>query len=276
VAKLWWQSPAGITHGLDLTEYADLSVLNEGNAEIAAVSTSWAGRSATLVHHRLPTIAVEVNDVSKANALATIALLRNFAEHYRSGGLFAFAVNEDTAWFSYLTLPAAAAQTGFTTLGCLGWAAGSAALPVGAEVVVEQGYPLDQVHGVTSSPTLAAGTGVTISAPGSILTRDAGATIRARDYYPALTRDDGDGFTETNDRGLFYSFRFTAQVSTAHLLAGSGLWQSASFTEDAVAPSGRRILEVFAPVNGPSPGSSYLDLGLYSAQVNTGPNPRRV
>ncbi len=276
MAKLWWQDPSGITHGLDLTEYADLSVLSEGNAEIAAVSTSWAGRPATLVHHRLPTIAVEVNDVSKANAATTIALLRNFAEHYRSGGLFAFAVDEATAWFSYLTLPAAAAQTNFTTLGCLGWAAGTAALPVGADVVVEQGYPLDQVHGLTASPTLAAGTGVTISAPGSILTRDAGAVIRARDYYPALTRDDGEGFTESNDRGMFYSFRFTAQVSLAHLLGGAGLWQAVSLEEDETAPSGRRVLDVFATASAPQPGSSYLDLSLYSVQVNTGPNPRRV
>lgn len=275
MAKLWWQDPSGITHGLDLTGYADLSVLNQGDAEIVAVSTSWAGRSATVRHHRLPTVAIEINDVSAPNARETLALLRNFAEHYRSGGLFGFAVDEDTAWFSYLTLPLAAAQTGITTLGCLGWAAGTAALPVGAEVVVEQGYPLDQVHGVTSAPTLAAGTAVSIEAPGSVLTRDAGATIRHRDYYPALVRDDGEGFTETNERGLRYSFRFTAQVSLAHLLAGSGLWQAASFEEDEVAPSGRRVLDVFATASAPSP-STYLDLSLYSAQVSTGPNPRRV
>ena len=276
MAKLWWQSPAGVTHGLDLTEYADLSVLNQGDAEIVAVSTSWAGRSATILHHRLPTIAIEINQVSAPNARETLSLLRNFAEHYRSGGLFAFAVDEATAWFSYLTLPAAAAQTNFTTIGCLGWGAGTAALPVGAEVVVEEGYPLEQVHGVTASPTLAAGTGVTISAPGSILTRAVGAAIRHRDYYPALTRDDGEGFTETNERGLLYSFRFTAQVSLPHLLAGSGMWQAASFSETTAAPSGRRVFDVFAPVGGPAPGSSYLDLSLYSAQVNTGPNPRRV
>ena len=275
MSALWFQDASGRTHKVDLTGYADLSVLNQGDAEIVAVSTSWAGRSATILHHRLPTVAIEINEVSAPNARETLALLRNFAEHYRSGGLFGFAVDEDTAWFSYLTLPATAAQTTFATVGCLGWGAGTAALPVGAEVVIEEGYPLDQVHGVTASPTLAAGTGVTIEAPGSILTRSTGSALRHRDYYPALVRDDGEGFTETNERGLLYSFRFTAQVSLPHLLAGSGLWQAASFEEDEAAPSGRRILDVFATASAPSP-SSYLDLGLYSAQVNTGPNPRRV
>lgn len=275
MAAIWWQDSSGITHKVDLSDYLDLSVLVQADAETASVATSWAGRSATLQHHRLPRIEVEINDVSAVNDLETVALLRNFAEHYRTGGLFGFAVNEATAWFSYLTLPAAAAQTVFTTAGCVGWAAGTAALPVGAEIVIEEGYPLDQVHGVTASPTLAAGTGVTISAPGAILTRSVGAAIRHRDYYPALTRDAGEGFTERNERGLLYSFRFTAQVSIPHLLAGAGPWQTATYEEDEAAPTGRRVFEVFDPIGGPAPGSSYLDLSIYSAQVNTGPSPRR-
>jgi hypothetical protein len=255
MAKLWWQSPDGRTHGLDLTEYADLSVLNEGNAEIAAVSTSWAGRAATLLHHRLPTIAVEVNDVSKANAAAVIALLRNFAEHYRGGGLFGFAVDEATAWFSYLALPCSAAGTRFTTAGNVGWTAGAGSLPIGAEIVVEQGYTLDQVHGVTSAPTGTSGGVVDVSAPGAVLSRDAGAVLRTRDYYPALIRDDGEGFTESNDRGMFYSFRFTAQVYLPAILEGEGLWDVAYLVEDTAAPSGRRITDLFFPPGGPSPFS---------------------
>ena len=79
MAALWFQDASGRTHQVDLTEYADLSVLNQGDAEIVAVSTSWAGRSATILHHRLPTVAIEVNEVSAPNARETLALLRSFA-----------------------------------------------------------------------------------------------------------------------------------------------------------------------------------------------------
>ena len=58
------------------------------------------------------------------------------------------------------------------------------------------------------------------------------------------------------------------------LLAGSGLWQSASFEEDEAAPSGRRVLDVFATASTPSP-STYLDLSLYS-RPSLGSNYQRV
>ena len=73
MAALWWQSADGRTHQVDLTEYADLSVLNQGDAEIVAVSTSWAGRAATILHHRLPTVAIEINQVSAPNARETLS-----------------------------------------------------------------------------------------------------------------------------------------------------------------------------------------------------------
>ena len=262
---LWWQGADGRTHKVDLTGYADLSVLNQGDAEIVAVSTSWAGRSATILHHRLPTVAIEINQVSAPNARETLALLRTFAEHYRSGGLFGFAVDEDTAWFSYLALPCSAASTRFTTGGNVGWTAGTAELPIGAEVVVEDGYPLFQVHGVTSATTGAMGGVVDVEAPGAIVACSTGAALRHRDYYPALVRDDGEGFTETNERGLLYSFRFTAQVYLPAILEGEGAWSTATFDQDEPAASGRRVLDAFFPVGGPTAPPSPFS-----------PNPRRV
>ena len=265
MAALWWQSADGRTHQVDLTEYADLSVLNQGDAEIVAVSTSWAGRAATILHHRLPTVAIEINQVSAPNARETLALLRNFAEHYRGGGLFGFAVDEATAWFSYLALPCSAAATRFTTAGNVGWTAGTAEIPIGAEIVVEDGYPLFQVHGVTSGTTAAMGGVVDVEAPGAIVACSAGAVLRHRDYYPALVRDDGEGFTETNERGLLYSFRFTAQVYLPAILEGEGAWSTATFDQDEPAASGRRVLDAFFPVGGPSAPPSPFS-----------PNPRRV
>ena len=265
MAALWWQSADGRTHKVDLTGYADLSVLNQGDAEIVAVSTSWAGRSATILHHRLPTVAIEINQVSAPNARETLALLRNFAEHYRGGGLFGFAVDEDTAWFSYLALPCSAASTRFTTGGNVGWTAGVAELPIGAEVVVEDGYPLFQVHGVTSATTGAMGGVVDVEAPGAIVACSTGAVLRHRDYYPALVRDDGEGFTETNERGLLYSFRFTAQVYLPAILEGEGAWSTATFDQDEPAASGRRVLDAFFPVGRPTAPPSPFS-----------PNPRRV
>ena len=155
------------------------------------------------------------------------------------------------AWFSYLALPCSAAGTRFTTGGNVGWTAGVAELPIGAEVVVEDGYPLFQVHGVTSDATAAMGGVVDVEAPGAIVACSTGAALRHRDYYPALVRDDGEGFTETNERGLLYSFRFTAQVYLPAILEGEGAWSTATFDQDEPAASGRRVLDAFFPPTSP-------------------------
>ena len=80
-----------------------------------------------------------------------------------------------------------------------------------------------------------------------------------------LVRDDGEGFTETNERGLLYSFRFTAQVYLPAILEGEGAWSTATFDQTTPAASGRRVLDAFFPVGGPSAPPSPFS-----------PNPRRV
>lgn len=278
-SALWWQGDGGINYRIDLADYSCVSRLVDEDQERALVSTSWSGRSTTIIQHVLPVVEFEIADIGAWTDPAQIALLRNFGEHFRRGGVFGFAAEQSRAWLSYLTIAAAPGGTVLFSSPCVGWAAGSAAIAVGDELVLTQGYPLTRSHGRASAPTLAAGSGATLASPGVILSRDVGAALHARDYYPALTRtNDNAAMRETNDRGVTYSFRFRAQTFSPLLLSGAALWQSMTLTPGATAPPSRRVEGVLAPILGADlfsgPGSPLLG-SLYSAEVKTGPSPRR-
>ena len=250
-SALWWQGESGINYRVDLDEYATVSRLVEADDERALVSSSWTGRTQTIVQHVRRIVRIEINEISAAGDPETIALLRNFGEHYRRGGSFAFAAEQSRAWLSYLTIPLTPSRTAITTGTCVGWAAGSAEISIGDEMTISQGYPLKRTHGIASAPTASSGFNVFWDTPGVFLSCDVGAALHARDYYPALTRTaQNAGVRETNDRGVTYSFAFDAQESLPLLLSGAALWQSMTLSTTSVAPPGKRLEDAINPTPG--------------------------
>ena len=250
-SALWWQGDGGINYRIDLADYSCVSRLVHEDQERALVSTSWAGRSTTIIQHVLPVVEIEIADIGAWADPAQIALLRNFGEHFANGGVFGFAADQTRAWLSYLTLPVLPGATAVSTSVCVGWAAGSAVIGAGDDLVIAQGYPLTRAHGRAALPTLPFGSSATLDAPGVVLSRGVGAALRARDYYPALTRTgDNAAMRETNDRGVTYSFRFRAQESLPLLLSGAALWQSMTLSTSSTAPPGKRLEDAINPTLG--------------------------